>query len=144
MPVTVELENNKRIVHVQLKDPVTITEINTLLITLYDLQHDYPYPLYTLADLSVVKQIPANLLRIQGHKFFAWEDVDKGHNAVVVRQSFVRKLAEVIIRLANLKQVRFFTNVEEARDFLEDMIAAHPVPTSKPTGAEKDASTSGK
>ncbi len=117
MPVTLELQDNEKIMRWAFIDPWIIDDIVSLLSDANRFTAQAIQPLQILIDVSQTHQVPNNILSIRSKVI--WKAQDGDQTAVVGTSTFIKVMVEMILKLAHVKRVHFFDTDAEARAYLK-------------------------
>jgi hypothetical protein len=122
MPIHFELCENNRVMYVRISDPWEASEMTAL----YPTQKTYldlaTRKLHTLLDMTDAHQMPKNVLRTRLNAPSV-NHPNSGELALVSSNMLVRSLADIGFRISQFQHVRFFTNVDDAWNYLRGAIA---------------------
>lgn len=123
MPATLTLEENGRILHYVLEDPVNVAEIRIVEAQANDLYDSVNYKLHTLMDLGKVRSLPNGIFQFRGTKGLSHQNA--GETVVLVASVYVQTIGETFVKLTRNSHIHFFRpqESEKAWDFLRQIIA---------------------
>ena len=123
MPATLTLEENGRVLHYVLEDPVNIAEIRVVEKQANAYYASAQCALHTLMDLGKVRSLPNGIFQFRGTKGLSHPHA--GETVVLVASTYVRKIGETFVTLSRNKHIHFFSpqDSDNAWEFLRQTIA---------------------
>ncbi len=124
MPVTLELQENGRVLIYTFVDPWEIGD----LIALYPQSQEYlrtaQRKIYTLADVRRAKKIPSGILNLRHGP--DWSHPNGGTVAIVGANGLLRTFASIVFRLSGFEHATYYDSVEEAWAYLRSVLSDEP------------------
>ncbi len=123
MPATLTLEENGRILHYVLEDPVNVAEIRIVEQQANNLYENTPCKLHTLMDLGEVHSLPSGIFQFRGTKGLSHPNA--GETVVLVASIYVQAIGETFVKLSRNSHIHFFRpqESEQAWEYLRHIIA---------------------
>jgi hypothetical protein len=122
MPIHFELCENGRVMYVRISDPWEAADMTALYPVQKENLDKATHKLHTLLDMSNTQQMPKNVLRTR-YNAPSVNHQNSGELALVSNNMLVRSLADIGFRIIQFQHVRFFTNVDDAWNYLRGVIA---------------------
>lgn len=131
MPATLTLEENGRVLHYVLEDPVNIAEIRTVEKQANGHYESANDKLHTLMDLGRVRSLPNGIFQFRGTKGLSHRNA--GETVVLVASVYVQAIGETFVKLSGNKHIHFFRPQEDQKawDFLRHIIATEQSPLAE-------------
>ena len=112
MPASVELKENGRVLHFIFHDPLNHQEINAVEDQAKAWYDAAKTKLHIFIDVSNLHHLPEGFLRVRGN--YEITHPNAGQIAVLGSSTFVKAMAETILRVARVKRAKFFETQREA------------------------------
>jgi hypothetical protein len=123
MPISVNLSEDRRILHITFNDPWGIADLRSALVATGNYLDAASHNLHRLVDVSRSRRIPPGILP-QLRDSFALDHRNNGEFALVGGTTAIRTYVELALRLAHIDRARFFDTEEAAWIYLRTVIAA--------------------
>lgn len=123
MPATVTLEEKGHILHIVLKDPLTVEEFFAMEQQATRWSDTSPYNLHTFVDVRDLRQLPEGFLKFRHAAGLT--KMKSGHTVIVGASVYLQSAVQVLLTLTRNKSVRFFPDqkADEAMTYLQQIVA---------------------
>jgi len=122
MPVTMQLEENGRIMFWQFSDPWTLPELFVHYKESEAIFKNATHLVHSLIDLQQARSMPSGILKA---RFNAdWSHPRSGYTVLIGSSLLVKRTAELLFKITRFDRVKFFPDEPSARAFLDERIAA--------------------
>src|ERR1044071_6953713 len=122
MPVTLQLEENGRIMFWHLTDPWTMPELVAHYKQSQDIFNNATHVVHVLVDLHEARNVPSGVLKARYNA--DWSHPRSGYTVVIGSNLLIKRTLELLFRITRFNRLKFFDDEAAARAYLNEVIAA--------------------
>jgi hypothetical protein len=131
MPVTFELEENRRVMLWRLIDPWTLPELMAYYKEAQNILDGADQAVHSLIDLQQARRMPSGVLKARYTS--TWDHPRSGYTVIAGGTPLMSRMLELVFKMTRFERIRFFEDEAAARAFLNELISTNSPDQSAPS-----------